>query len=56
VIMPHYLGGNYASLLVGKHGMEKKYFEAEKTKHIKHLKSRHMPMLRASALSSTQRD
>lgn len=48
VIMPHYLGGNYASLLVGKHGTNKRYFETEKTKHIKHLKSRHMPILESS--------
>lgn len=55
VIMPHYLGGNYASLLVGKHGSNKRYFETEKNKHIKHLKARHMPILEAKLFSPERR-
>lgn len=52
VIMPHYLGGNYASLMVGKHGTSKRFFEKEKSKHISHLKSRHMPLLDAGVFGT----
>lgn len=56
VIMPHYLGGNYASLLVGKHGTNQRYFENEKAKHIKHLKSRHSPLLESGAFARAMKE
>ncbi len=40
VIMPHYLGGNYAAMLLERFGTNKKRFEVEKGKHLKHLEVR----------------
>lgn len=44
VIMPHYLGGNYASLLISKHGLRSTHFKRERVKHLKHLQERHLPL------------
>jgi Kef-type K+ transport system membrane component KefB len=41
VMMPHHMGGNYISMLVGKYGADRNIFEAEKQKHLKHLLERH---------------
>lgn len=38
VIMPYSLGGEYASTLIQKHGINLKKFLKEKTKHMNHLK------------------
>jgi Kef-type K+ transport system membrane component KefB/Trk K+ transport system NAD-binding subunit len=40
VILPHVLGGNYASQLVEVHGLKKEGFEHERLRHIAHLKTR----------------
>ena len=40
VIMPHFLGGKYASMLIDKHGFNAGRFDDEKKKHIHHLKKR----------------
>lgn len=40
VVMPHHMGGNYAAMLVGKHGHDMKTFNTERQKHIKHLEER----------------
>lgn len=40
VILPHFLGGNYASLLVGKYGTDIRRFDQERGKHIRHLRAR----------------
>ncbi|MBU2639101.1 MAG: cation:proton antiporter [Nanoarchaeota archaeon] len=40
VILPHFLGGKYASMLINKHGLNFKKFLTERDKHIKHLKER----------------
>ncbi len=40
VIMPHFLGGRYASMLIDKHGFNADSFNDEKKKHIVHLKKR----------------
>ncbi len=40
VIMPHYLGGNYASLLIGKYGLDADRFKSERAQHLQHLKER----------------
>lgn len=40
VILPHFLGGNYASQLVTHHGYNADLFEVERAKHLKHLKQR----------------
>jgi Trk K+ transport system NAD-binding subunit len=40
VVMPHFLGGEYASTLIQKHGINLNEFLKEKTKHINHLKTR----------------
>lgn len=40
VVMPHFLGGEYASTLIQKHGINLNEFLKEKTKHINHLKIR----------------
>jgi Kef-type K+ transport system membrane component KefB len=40
VIMPHYLGGNYAAMMLERFGTNKKRFEVEKGKHLKHLEVR----------------
>lgn len=37
VIMPHFLGGTYASEMVSKYGFNKESFEKEKEKHLKYL-------------------
>ncbi|HEU0050893.1 MAG TPA: cation:proton antiporter, partial [Patescibacteria group bacterium] len=37
VIMPHFLGGNYASLLLQKFGLNAKKFEQERAQHMRHL-------------------
>jgi len=44
VIMPHYLGGNYASLLVSKYGLKSSLFKREREKHLKHLQERRLPL------------
>jgi len=40
VIMPHFLGGQYASTLIEKHGIDLKEFIKEKAKQMNHLKTR----------------
>ncbi|MDO8583944.1 MAG: cation:proton antiporter [bacterium] len=40
VIMPHFLGGNYASLLIQKYGANIKKFESERKRHMSHLLSK----------------
>ena len=40
VILPHVLGGNYASQLVEAFGLKKEAFADERTRHIAHLKRR----------------
>ena len=40
VIMPHFLGADYASMLMNKHGMNLNRFLDEKKKHIKKLKTK----------------
>lgn len=40
VILPHVLGGNYASQLIESHGLRKEAFSEERTRHIAHLKRR----------------
>jgi len=40
VVMPHFLGGEYASTLIHKHGINLNEFLKEKTKHMGHLKIR----------------
>lgn len=40
VIMPHFLGGECASTLIQKHGINLNEFLKEKTKHLNHLKTR----------------
>lgn len=40
VILPHFLGGNYASLLLGKYGYSKGSYGRERLAHICYLKSR----------------
>ncbi|MBU1120733.1 cation:proton antiporter, partial [Candidatus Micrarchaeota archaeon] len=41
VVMPYFLGGQHASSLIHKHGMNLNEFLKEKEKHINHLKERH---------------
>ncbi len=40
VIMPYFLGGEYASTLIAKYGMDLRKFLEEKAKHINHLRER----------------
>ncbi len=40
VVLPHFLGGNYASLLLDRFGLDRKPFENERGKHLKHLQQR----------------
>ena len=40
VLMPHFLGGHYASKMIMKHGLNKGKFMVERRKHITHLKKR----------------
>lgn len=40
VILPHYLGGNYATLLLDKYGLDREKFAEEREKHVKHLQGR----------------
>ncbi len=40
VILPHYIGGNYAAMLVEKHAGNLKKFAVERQKHLKHLLQR----------------
>ena len=40
VIMPHYLGGNQAALLVEKHGHKQTDFTIERRRHLQHLSGR----------------
>ncbi len=40
VVLPHVLGGNYASQLVESFGLKKEAFSSERTRHIAHLKRR----------------
>lgn len=40
VIMPHFLGGNYAAMLLEKYGLSGRKFGLEKIRHLKHLEHR----------------
>ncbi|MCC7522932.1 cation:proton antiporter [Candidatus Uhrbacteria bacterium] len=40
VILPPFLGGNYASLLLERYGFDRNEFTQEKTKHLDHLQKR----------------
>lgn len=40
VLMPHFLGGHYASVMINKYGLELGKFLDERKKHIKYLKNR----------------
>lgn len=40
VVLPHFLGGKYASMMINRHGLNRTKFLAEKRKHISHLKKR----------------
>ena len=40
VLMPHFLGGHYASKMIMKHGLNKGKFMVERRKHITHLRNR----------------
>ena len=40
VLMPHFLGGDYTSMMISKHGLNLKKFLIEKEKHIKYLKTK----------------
>ncbi len=40
VVMPHFLGGNYAAMLITKHKLNEKKFLQEKYKHLKSLQKR----------------
>jgi len=40
VIMPHFLGGSHASMMIDKYGLNPKKFLKEKRKHIKELKTK----------------
>lgn len=40
VVLPHYLGGNYAALVLDKYGFDAARLEREKDKHMKHLEKR----------------
>ncbi len=42
VVLPHFLGGKYASMLINKHGLNLKKFNKERDRHIIHLKKRKM--------------
>jgi len=40
VVLPHFLGGKYASMMINKYGLNKNKFLIEKRKHILHLRNR----------------
>ncbi len=40
VVMPHFLGADYASMLIKKHGLNAHEFLKEKKKHLKYLKAK----------------
>lgn len=40
VILPHFLGGNFASALIAKHGLSVKKYSREKANHLKYLAQR----------------
>ena len=42
VIMPNHLGGYHASMLIEKYGLNLNNFFKEKSKHLEHLKKRHL--------------
>lgn len=42
VVLPHFLGGKYASMLINKYGLDLTEFNKERTRHIVHLKKRKM--------------
>ena len=42
VVLPHFLGGKYAAMLINKHGLDLKKFNEERDRHIIHLKKRKM--------------
>jgi Kef-type K+ transport system membrane component KefB len=50
VVLPHFLGGNYASLLLEKHGMNPLRFEHEKKRHMRHLSHRRRALASSSML------
>lgn len=55
VILPHFLGGNYASQLIDTHGYEDpEPFEVERLRHVEHLKRRGQGLL-PSAPKSRQK-
>ena len=42
VILPNHLGGYHTSMLIEKHGLNLKNFFKEKSRHMEHLKKRHL--------------
>lgn len=40
VVMPHFLGADYSSMLINKHGLNMNEFLKEKKKHLKYLKTK----------------
>jgi Kef-type K+ transport system membrane component KefB len=42
VVVPHYLGAQYASRMIASHGLDKKEFDEEREKHIEYLDKRSM--------------
>lgn len=40
VIMPHYLGAQYAVRMINRHGLEKKEYQRSREKHLQYLESR----------------
>lgn len=40
VVMPHYLGANFASKMIENYGLEKNHFENEKNSHLQYLEER----------------
>lgn len=42
VIMPHYLGAQYAAKMIGKHGLDRREYHALREKHLSYLETRNM--------------
>ena len=40
VVLPHYLGGSYATLLLDRFGLDRKKFDVERKTHLEHLHAR----------------
>ena len=53
VILPHFLGGNYASQLIDVHGDNPEPFEIERLRHLEHLKRRDRTVAFASMIKRT---